>query len=69
MILHDAGNGPLHREWDEDFSREGLIGGNRVTGSSGLELPNAIEAEPVGANHLRPGVFRQRIMRIHLAGP
>ena len=59
-VLHHSGQGGLDRVGHQD------LGG--VPGAQ-LEIPKAIEIEPILADHLRSWVFRQRIFGGNLLGP
>jgi hypothetical protein len=57
MALHDAGEGGLDGEGDEDASLVGFAQGRRLEfGGRDAVLPEAVEVEPLGADALRPWV-------------
>ena len=65
--FHDAGQRRLDGVGDEDLAVEfarlrSVFLGDRV-------VPEAVEVQPVAADHLRPGVFRQRVVRRDILGP
>lgn len=65
--MFDTGKGGFYWKRDEDFSLV-ISGGGSIPGGDGV-VPEAVEVLPLGADHLRAGVFREWVRGRYLRCP